>query len=166
MIKTEYRPAGSPTSTGKMCISTFGNQPPIMDACWTQGFLFINVLEKQRVYLSCAREIQDEYLVKEVFFVFPLKRIAGPDGGEEGGRRGGTPGLICLPIGSSGTTRKMKQKTYFIWIPQWWNTEAGEGDGGMNNKRLSQAFLLCLWKAVEHAKSVQSCLTLCDPYRL
>ena len=36
----------------------------------------------------------------------------------------------------------------------------------MNNKRLSQAFLHCLWKAVEHAKSVQSCLTLSDPYRL
>ena len=69
--------------------------------------------------MSYAREIQDEYLVKEVFFVFPLKRIAGPDGGEEGGGRGDIPsGLICLPSGSQVTTGKMKQKTYFIWNPR------------------------------------------------
>ena len=58
---------------------------------------------------------------------------------------------------------KWNKKRTLSGIPEWWNTEAGEGDGGMNNKRFSQAFLLCLWKAVEHAKSVQSCLTLCDP---
>ena len=60
----------------------------------------------------------------------------------------------------------MKEKTYFIWNPRWWNTEAGQGDVVWIIRDSPRPFLHCLWKAVEHAKSVQSCLTLCDPYRL